>query len=80
MGFDIRAPIGLLFLAIGLLVAVVGVVAHPPTTAGVNIDLIWGAAMAGFGVLMLVLAVLAKGGELPPPPESTMRSGRAPDR
>jgi len=66
MTFDVRLPIGLLFLAIGLLVAGYGAVAQP-MAAGVNIDLVWGLVMAGFGVLMLVLVALARKGDLPPP-------------
>ena len=69
MSFDIRLPIGLLFLAIGGLVAGYGWVAHPPAAAGVNVDLIWGAVMGAFGALMLLLALLAEEGELPPPPQ-----------
>ncbi len=68
MLFDVRLPIGLLFLAIGLLVAGYGLAA-PTVSAGINIDLVWGAVMAGFGAVMLVLAALAKRGQLNPPPE-----------
>lgn len=56
MSFDVRAPIGLMFLAIGLLLAGYGAVYAPPTEAGVNIDLVWGLVMAGFGLLMCALA------------------------
>jgi len=56
MSFDVRAPIGLLFLAVGLLVAAYGAAYAPPTEAGVNIDLVWGLVMAGFGLLMGALA------------------------
>jgi len=68
MLFDVRLPIGLLFLAIGLLVAGYGLAA-PTVSAGINIDLVWGAVMAVFGALMLVLAAMARKGELPPPPQ-----------
>ena len=71
MLFDVRLPIGLLFLAIGVLVAAAGLTGDPKTleahSAGVNIDLIWGSAMAVFGAVMLGLATLARKGE--PPPE-----------
>lgn len=63
MTFDVRLPIGLLFLAIGVLVAASGllgdsarVAAH---SAGLNIDLVWGGVMAAFGALMLLLATVA---------------------
>jgi hypothetical protein len=66
MNFDVRLPIGLLFLAIGLLVAATGlfgdqamVEAHSP---GVNIDLAWGSVMAVFGTVMLGLVALARRG------------------
>ncbi len=68
MSFDVRTPIGLLFLLIGALVAGYGVAAQP-VRDGINIDLVWGLVMAAFGALMLVLALLARRGELPPPRE-----------
>ena len=71
MLFDVRLPIGLLFLAIGVLVAGAGLTGDPKVleahSAGVNIDLIWGSVMAAFGALMLVLVALARRGDLPPP-------------
>jgi hypothetical protein len=71
MLFDVRLPIGLLFLAIGVLVAGVGLTGDKAAldahSAGVNIDLIWGLIMAGFGALMLILAEIARRrGEEPP--------------
>ena len=71
MLFDVRLPIGLLFLAIGLLVAATGLTGDKAAldahSAGVNIDLVWGLIMAGFGALMLVLAAIARRkGEEPP--------------
>jgi hypothetical protein len=62
MIFDVRLPIGLLFLAIGLLVAAVGLTGDPKVleahSAGLNIDLVWGGVMAGFGAIMLALAAI----------------------
>jgi len=62
MIFDVRLPIGLLFLAIGLLVAGVGLTGDPKVftahSAGLNIDVVWGSVMAGFGVVMLILAAV----------------------
>ena len=64
MMFDVRLPIGLLFLAIGVLVMGVGLTGDPRMLdahgAGLNIDLIWGAVMAGFGAVMLILTARAK--------------------
>ncbi|WP_309604428.1 hypothetical protein [Phenylobacterium sp.] len=73
MTFDVRLPIGLLFLAIGALVAAYGLTADQAAmsahSAGLNIDLVWGLVMAGFGAVMLVLVWLARKGDLPPPSE-----------
>ncbi|HZC17049.1 MAG TPA: hypothetical protein VE309_09830 [Caulobacteraceae bacterium] len=64
MPFDVRLPIGLLFLAIGLLVAGYGLAGDRATldahSAGLNIDLVWGSVMAAFGAVMLGLAALAR--------------------
>jgi hypothetical protein len=68
MSFDVRLPIGLLFLAIGVLVAGYGAVAAP-IREGLNIDLVWGLVMAAFGVVMLAMAWLRRKGDLPPPSE-----------
>jgi len=68
MSFDVRTPIGLLFVAIGLLVAGYGAIDRP-VSGGINIDLVWGLVMAAFGALMVALAWLARRGELPPPRE-----------
>ena len=58
---DVRLPIGILFLAIGVVVAAQGFIAGPSASAaGLPIDLIWGAAMALFGVLALALAASAR--------------------
>ena len=64
MSFDIRLPIGLLFLAIGALLAGLGLTADAASLRtpdlGVNIDLAWGGFLAVFGAVMIVLAILAK--------------------
>lgn len=67
MSFDVRLPIGLLFLAIGVLVGGYGAVAAP-MREGLNIDLVWGLVMAGFGALMLAMVWLRRKGD-PMPPE-----------
>lgn len=59
MKLDIRLPIGLLFVILGLLLALYGAFADDavtPRSLGVNIDLWWGIAMALFGAIMLLLA------------------------
>jgi len=69
MSFDVRLPIGLLFVTIGAMVALVGLTGDPAVfeahSPGINIDLAWGGVMAGFGALMLVLVALARRGGPP---------------
>ena len=64
MTFDVRLPIGLLFLAIGVLVAATGLFGDRAVfeaySPGINIDLVWGALMAVFGLVMLGLVALAR--------------------
>lgn len=64
MAFDIRLPIGLLFLAIGLLLAGFGLVSGPEPyrahSLGLNINVVWGCAMSLFGLVMLALAALGR--------------------
>lgn len=55
---DLRTPIGLLFTAVGLLLALFGA-AHGSAAyleTGLNIDLIWGLVLLVFGLGMLLLA------------------------
>jgi hypothetical protein len=62
---DLRFIIGLLFAILGLLVLGAGLL-HAPTAPGaLNANLLGGAAMTAFAVVMLALALLArrKGGE-----------------
>ena len=58
MRLDIRLPLGLLFALVGLLLVAQGLFGAVSTvqTAGINIDLWWGVAMAAFGGLMLALS------------------------
>ncbi len=60
MGLDIRHPLGLLFIVIGALLALYGVVADPSQNArslGYNVNLVWGICLLIFGVLILLLAI-----------------------
>jgi uncharacterized membrane-anchored protein len=57
--FDLRLPLGWLFLIIGALLLVNGFRATPATDAqslGININLIWGVVMVAFGLICLWLA------------------------
>ena len=70
MGLDIRWPIGLMFTLIGALLAVNGLITSSDTemyerSLGININLIWGAVLLVFGVLMLLGAIA--GGKKNPP-------------
>ena len=66
MGLDIRWPIGLMFTLIGALLVVFGVTkADQSSSLGVNINLIWGAVLLVFGVLMVLGAIV--GGKKNPP-------------
>jgi hypothetical protein len=61
MGLDIRWPIGLMFTLIGALLAVFGLVKGSESISlGININLIWGAVLLVFGVLMLLGALKGK--------------------
>lgn len=65
MGLDIRWPIGLMFTLIGVLLAVFGLAKGSESMSlGININLIWGAVLLVFGVLMLLGAI--KGKKNPP--------------
>ncbi len=59
MGLDIRLPIGLMFLILGLLLAGFGVFSDPSLYArslGVNVNLAWGLVLCAFGGLFLFLS------------------------
>ena len=57
MGLDLRVPIGLMFLILGLLMVGYGIVgdrAMYERSLGLNINLWWGLVMFVFGALMLL--------------------------
>jgi hypothetical protein len=60
-GLDIRIPMGLMFLIIGVILAVYGVMTsgsamYDDHSLGININLIWGGVMILFSLTMLGLA------------------------
>jgi len=55
MGMDLRQPIGILFLAYGLILTGYGI-ARPQPVLGLNVNLIWGIVLVVFGAFMLFLA------------------------
>ncbi len=59
MGLDIRWPMGLLFLLLGAILAVYGVISDPGIYArslGLNVNLWWGAVLFLSGAAMVALA------------------------
>jgi hypothetical protein len=62
MNFDLRLPIGLLFVVFGAILALDGLIAHR-MVLGINVNLWWGAVMIVFGAAMLALAARARGGK-----------------
>ena len=57
---DLRRPIGILFLAYGLILIVYGL-ARPHPVLGLNVNAVWGVVLALFGSAMLTLAWRARG-------------------
>jgi multisubunit Na+/H+ antiporter MnhG subunit len=58
MRLDIRLPLGLLFSAVGLLLAIFGLAGNKAVyerSLGININLWWGLVMLLFGIGMFVL-------------------------
>ncbi len=65
MGLDIRTPIGVMFLLLGAILAVFGVLSEFGIVADkaiyaksldININLWWGLVMVAFGIFMLLMA------------------------
>jgi hypothetical protein len=59
MGLDIRWPIGYMFLIMGIVLAAYGIFSDATIyqqSLGLNVNLIWGAILAAFGIVMLLLA------------------------
>lgn len=60
MQLDIRLPMGLLFLILGIILVGYGLISDPAIYAehslGQNVNLVWGAVFALFGAVMLWLA------------------------
>jgi hypothetical protein len=59
MGLDIRLPIGGLFIAVGLLLAVYGLFGDSSVyqrSLGINVNLGWGIVLLIFGLVMATLA------------------------
>ena len=67
MGLDLRKPIGFFFLLLGVILIVHGFLTRGAEmyakSLGININLIWGAVLIVFGLLMLIPALFSKGGD-----------------
>ena len=65
MGLDLRIPLGLMFLLLGAIMLVWGVLTmHDPMYArslGDNVNIGWGSIMFAFGLLMFLLGRRARG-------------------
>jgi multisubunit Na+/H+ antiporter MnhG subunit len=59
MSLDLRIPLGLLFLIVGVLLSIYGLVTRGSEiylrSAGMDINLIWGVVMLVFGLAMFLL-------------------------
>jgi hypothetical protein len=59
MGIDIRLPLGILFLLLGVILLVYGAVSDPSLyqqSLGINVNLYWGVVLFAFGGLMFALS------------------------
>ena len=60
MHLDVRIPMGLLFLLVGLILVVYGFTSDPAIyqqhSLGQNVNLVWGSVFAVFGAFLLVLS------------------------
>jgi hypothetical protein len=78
MTLDLRIPLGLLFLIVGVMLSVYGVATRGSDiylrSAGMNINIIWGIVMFVFGLAMFLLGRYSdKHPKAQPPIEGTTR-------
>jgi len=70
MHLDVRVPLGLLFLLLGLILVVFGLTSDPVIyqqhSLGQNVNVFWGAIFAVFGAAMLLLSRRGKSRGQPP--------------
>jgi hypothetical protein len=63
LGFDIRLPIGVMFVLFGSMLTGFGLVTDPALYArslGINVNLWWGLVLLVVGLILLLLACLGK--------------------
>jgi len=60
MHLDVRIPMGLLFLLLGIILVIYGFTSDPAIyqqhSLGQNVNLVWGSVFAVFGAFLLVLS------------------------
>jgi hypothetical protein len=64
MKLDLRLPIGLMFTIVGVLLTVFGFTSDTTIyerSLGINVNLWWGLVLLAFGLVMLGLAMRARG-------------------
>ncbi len=64
MKLDLRLPIGLMFTIFGALLTLFGLTSDQAIYArslGINVNLWWGLVLLAFGLVMLALALRARG-------------------
>jgi hypothetical protein len=75
MSFDLRLPIGVLFAAFGVILAIDGLIARR-LVLGINVNLWWGLVLIVFAGVMLALAARTKNA----PPVRSAQDDRPPPR
>jgi hypothetical protein len=59
MALDLRFPLGLMFVILGVIVTALGIF-RPQQTLGINLNLCWGLVLLAFGAVMLLLSIFGK--------------------
>ena len=79
MGLDIRIPLGLIFLITGGIMAAFGFVTRHSVmyekSMGINLNLIWGALMLVFGLIMFLVGRRQRWQDDPVTPRPWERDG-----
>jgi membrane protein implicated in regulation of membrane protease activity len=81
MGLDIRVPLGMIFLIIGGIMGVFGLVTHGDAalyapSLGVDLNLTWGGVMFVFGMVMFYVGRRKKWQDDPVTPRPWERVGK----
>jgi hypothetical protein len=80
---DIRMPIGGMFVVIGALLALYGLMSPAAIyviSLGHNLNLLWGAAMAAFGLVMFAWMKIDPYDSKPHPPADPLEGFPSPER